>query len=139
MVNSDKIVLYFSYTPDTSVYTMHQAPFVESKKWNPRRGKFSSLPNDLFNCIQEVSLRRHLPSGTDGKHTCLGPCKYEIHTTNSLTYLSSYGPQLRSRCIGAQTSDQVEPDVTFDTHAGEMNGKNFETGRMASLPSSVNP
>jgi len=38
-----------------------------------------------------------------------------------LPYLSSYRSQLCSRRIGAQTSNQIEANVTFNTHTTQMN------------------
>jgi hypothetical protein len=66
-----KDILYFSYTHDTVGCTESQAPSQSIEKKYPRGGEFRSLPDDLLNCIQKVSLRCHLPPGTYGKHPCL--------------------------------------------------------------------
>ena len=66
-----KEILYFSYTPDTAGCTESQAPSQSMEKKYSRGGEFRSLPDDLLNRIQKVSLRCHLPPGTYGKHPCL--------------------------------------------------------------------
>lgn len=78
-------IFYFSYTPDTAAYASGQTPSRCIKEVHPRRGKFRSLPNDLFNRIQKVSLCCHLPPGTDSKHTCLqNRVRVKPEHTNSL-------------------------------------------------------
>lgn len=116
-------ILLFSYTPDTLAYTRSQTPSERMIKKHPRRGKFRSLPNDLFNGIQKVPLRRHLPPGTYSKHTRLQNHQNEALAHGFLAYLSCYRSQLRSRCVRAQTSNQIKPNVPFNAHATSINGQ----------------
>lgn len=70
----DNDILYFSYIPDTTAYARRQTPPGGIEREHPRRREFGSLPNHLFNGIQEVPFCSYLPPGTYSEHPSLRDC-----------------------------------------------------------------
>lgn len=72
------------------------------------RRKLALDLDDLFDTLQKVLLRRDLSAFANGEHARLG----------------ADAPELGASCVGAQSSDEFEPDPALDRHGASVNAEN---------------